>query len=177
MAVGRFQVMATLQAARAYELGFPMNSALSWGLNRAIFIAAAKRGFKGKGGPAHSTKGKGVPSSRSRGARREEVETAATFKLGDEIAPGEMRQGKKYFTIGGQTQTEQDFERQVKSRFNDKFDRAWAEALDYVRQFPKETLLSRQRFYEDVYRPRRDELAAKWTEQDQRKIQASPRTK
>ena len=48
--MGRFQVMATLQAARAYVLGLPVASAKSFGLNRAIFYAAAKRGFKGKGG-------------------------------------------------------------------------------------------------------------------------------
>jgi hypothetical protein len=39
--VGRFQVMATLQAARAKTLGLPMGSAKSWGLNRAIYYAAA----------------------------------------------------------------------------------------------------------------------------------------
>ena len=37
--------MATLQAARAYVLGMDLASAKSWGLNRAIFYAAAKRGF------------------------------------------------------------------------------------------------------------------------------------
>ncbi len=46
MKVGRFQVMAILQAARARELGFSETRAKSWGLNRAIFYAAAKRGFK-----------------------------------------------------------------------------------------------------------------------------------
>jgi len=44
MSVGRFQVIATLQAARAFVLGFPIESAKSWGLNRAIFYAAAKKG-------------------------------------------------------------------------------------------------------------------------------------
>ncbi|HUO43055.1 MAG TPA: hypothetical protein VMU35_08765 [Methylomirabilota bacterium] len=48
MKIGRFQVMAILQAARAKQLGLPINEAKSWGLNRAIFYAAAKRGFKGK---------------------------------------------------------------------------------------------------------------------------------
>ena len=37
MTVGRFQVMAILQAARARELGLPESRAKSWGLNRAIF--------------------------------------------------------------------------------------------------------------------------------------------
>ena len=45
--VGRFQVMALLQAARAKALGYPLDEAESFGLNRAIFYAAAKRGFKG----------------------------------------------------------------------------------------------------------------------------------
>jgi hypothetical protein len=45
--IGRFQVMAILQAARAEALGLPEDSAYSWGLNRAIFYAAAKRGFRG----------------------------------------------------------------------------------------------------------------------------------
>jgi len=41
----RLQVMATLQAARAFLLGLPLESAKSWGLNRAIFYAEAKRVF------------------------------------------------------------------------------------------------------------------------------------
>src|SRR2546428_13099724 len=45
--INRFCVMATLQAARAYLLGLRMDEAYSWGLNRSIFYAAAKRGFKG----------------------------------------------------------------------------------------------------------------------------------
>jgi hypothetical protein len=42
--VGRFQVMALLQAVRAKALGYPLDEAESFGLNRAIFYAAAKRG-------------------------------------------------------------------------------------------------------------------------------------
>ena len=57
--VGRFQVMATLQAARARILGLSVASAKSWGLNRAIFYAAAKRGFKAAQG-AGPAKPKGV---------------------------------------------------------------------------------------------------------------------
>ena len=56
--VGRFQVMATLQAARARTLGLDLDEAKSWGLNRAVFYAAAKRGFRhgGAGGtkPSHA---------------------------------------------------------------------------------------------------------------------------
>ena len=46
--------MATLQAARAKELGLPIMAAKSWGLNRAIFYAAAKRGFKERKVPRRS---------------------------------------------------------------------------------------------------------------------------
>jgi hypothetical protein len=35
--VGRFQVMALLQAVRAQAQGYPLDEAESFGLNRAIF--------------------------------------------------------------------------------------------------------------------------------------------
>jgi hypothetical protein len=153
MAVGRFQVMAMLQAARAHELGLPMDSALSWGLNRAIFYAAAKRGFKG------NTSKEGVAASQRSKSRPAPNE----YHLGDELAFTRTGTRKMYFEIGGKTQTEKDFERQIASRFNGKFDSAWDDALDYVRMFDRETLLSGQTFFASVYRPKRDELAAKWS--------------
>ena len=77
MAVGRFQVMAMLQAARAFELGLPLESAHSWGLNRAIFYAAAKRGFKGGG------TGSGSGGEDRTGAREAKADE---FHLGDDLA-------------------------------------------------------------------------------------------
>jgi hypothetical protein len=44
--VGRFQVMATLQAARAYLLGKSLCTAKSFGLNRALFYAATKKDLR-----------------------------------------------------------------------------------------------------------------------------------
>jgi hypothetical protein len=38
------------------------------------------------------------------------------------------------------------------------------EALAYVRSFDKETLESSEKFFAEVLRSRRDELAEKWTE-------------
>ena len=61
-------------------------------------------------------------------------------------------------------QKKEDFEKQVVSRFGHYFPRARKEALDYVKKFDKETLLSADEFFGEVYRPRRDELAQKWTE-------------
>jgi len=150
LAVGRFQVMATLHAARAIELGLPEESAKSWGLNRAIFYAAAKRGFKGAGEAGMPARGVGE-------------EVPGEYRVGGEI--GFVRQGDPtpLFAIGGKVQTEQDFERQIASRFNGKFEAVWEEALDYVRHFDRQTLASGESFFREVYRVKRDEFAAKWT--------------
>lgn len=148
-AVRRFQVMAMLQAARAEALGLPGESALSWGLNRAIFIAAAKRGFRG-GGEGE----KGAATSKDR----------PTYSLGDDMAYTEEREGVLLFTIGGEVQTVEAFDRQVRSRLGESFGEAWRWSVDYISSFPKETLLSSRQFFSDVYRPVRDELARRWTE-------------
>ncbi|MGA2666335.1 MAG: hypothetical protein ABSF83_15475, partial [Nitrososphaerales archaeon] len=156
MAVGRFQVMALLQAARAYSLGLPLESARSWGLNRAIFYAAAKRGFRGAGA------GAGV-GHRQTEAKEGEAEG---YRLGDDLAFIDAKmsaEGRPIFAFGGDPQTEEAFARQVESRFQGSFKAAWEQALDFVRRFPKETLESQSLFYSDVYRPKRDELAEEWT--------------
>jgi len=154
MVVGRFQVMATLQAARAFVLGLPQDLSLSWGLNRAIFYAAAKRGFKRKRMPR-----------RSRAAVLEKpvFEEKDAFFLGDEMAYKTDAEGETCFIIGDKPQTVEDFRRQIESRFAGRFDDAWREAIELVKSFDRETLLSQRRFYESVYRPRRDELSKKWS--------------
>jgi len=48
-------------------------------------------------------------------------------------------------------------------RFGDAFDEAWREALEIVGKYDREILLSQRRFYEEVYKPRRDLLAERWT--------------
>jgi hypothetical protein len=150
LTVRRFQVMAVLQAARAYALGLPLESAYSWGLNRAIFIAAAKRGFKGGSGG----EGRGGKTSKD----------ANVYHLGDDMAYKAEKAGVLLFTIGGEVQTKEAFEKRVKSRFGGAFDDAWKEALSYVKTFDRETLLSTEGFFKDVYRPRRDELSEEWSE-------------
>lgn len=151
MTVGRFQVMALLQAARAQVLGMPLESAHSWGLNRAIFIAAAKRGFKG-GGSGSGNAGSGESRKKS------------TYSLGDDMAFKTEKEGTILFVIGGKVQTEDEFDKRVKSRFGKNFDAAWAHALAYVKGFDKETLLSADEFFSSVYKPVRDSLAEKWSE-------------
>ncbi len=164
MAIGRFQVMATLQAARAYRLGLPMESAKSWGLNRAIFYAAAKKGlFKRKITPREITPPK-IPGVEEREVREEIAKTFQVFNLGDEMGYSVEMEGKRFFVIGDKIQTPQDFHKQIESRFGDKFPQAWEEALKLVEKFDEGILRSQRYFYELVYKPHRDELARKWTE-------------
>lgn len=152
--VTRFVVMAMLQAARAETLGVPHDGALSWGLNRAIFYAAAKQGFREA--PLH--------------AGDEGTGTAAPaperFRLGDDEAFRDPRATTMTFTIGGEDQTVERFEQQVASRFGtkDHFRAAWDEAMRIVGACDRSTLESRRGFYEEVYRPRRDELSDAWTQ-------------
>jgi hypothetical protein len=155
LAVGRFQIMALLQAARAHVLGLPLESSYSWGLNRALFIAAAKRGFKGASSGGDSKGG-------SRGSKTSKQ--ADVYYLGDDMAYKEEKDGILRFTFGGEVQTKEAFDKQVKSRFGSAFPAAWKEAVEYVESFDRETLLSADGFFAGVYRPRRDELAEKWTE-------------
>ena len=143
--------MATLQAARAVVLGLSVASAKSWGLNRAIYYAAAKRGFKGE--PGRTPK---APE----GARK-----VSEFLLGDDKAFAVRTGGKTLFTIGGEIQKPKDFRRQIEQRFGPTFRQAWDEALRIVKAHSKAVLESQQAFYMQVYRPRRDVLASKWNEQ------------
>jgi hypothetical protein len=151
--IGRFQVMALLQAARAFVLGLPLEQAKSWGLNRAIFYAAAKRGFRGT-----SQLTKEFQEAKKRGEKG-----PAVFRLGDEMAFTELINGKQYFRIGGKVQTDEDFKRQIEWRFGPIFKEAWREAIELVSRYDRKTLLSQREFYERVYRPYRDALSEKWS--------------
>lgn len=164
MAVGRFQVMATLQAARAYVTGRSEQSAKSFGLNRAIFYAAAKKGFK-------VIKGAKAPREIKISKKTVDPETLRkiqeSFKvdyIGDEMAYSVNMGGDTYYVIGNEIQTSEDFQRQIERRFGDKFEDAWKEAIKICRECNEGVLLSQRYFYETVYKPRRDELAKKWSE-------------
>ncbi len=149
--------MAVLQAARAAALGLPLSSARSWGLNRAIFYAAAKRGFKGSSGRAPGPAAVVAKPGGRRVAARE-------FLLGDDKAYKVTVKGKMLFTIGGDIQTPEEFERQIARSFAGTYRQAWDEALRVVKAYPRIVLESQTGFYEQVYRPRRDELAKRWNE-------------
>jgi hypothetical protein len=154
--VTRFVVMAVLQAARARRLGLSEAESYSWGLNRAIFYAAAKRGFRGTSpGGDHPKDGM---SPRKDAPER--------FHLGDEEAFRDTSQRDSYFIIGDTPQTPAEFDRQVIARFGTvaHFREAWAEAEGIIGQFDPDILASRRQFFEMVYKPRRDPLSERWTE-------------
>jgi hypothetical protein len=144
--------MALLQAARALTLGLPLESAYSWGLNRATFIAAAKRGFKAGSGSGKGSGEKGTSKGKN------------TYFLGDDMAFMTKKNGVTLFTFGGKVQTKEEFDKRVRARFGDTFPAAWKEALAYIKSFDKDVLLSTDDFFRTVYKPVRDELAEKWTE-------------
>jgi hypothetical protein len=154
--ITRFTVMATLQAARVRRLGLSENSAYSWGLNRAIFYAAAKRGFGGTRPPTPT----GEPGPRAEAEKN-------LYSLGNDEAYRDPTARELLFTIGGETQTPEAFRKQVAARFGDprNFDRAWKEAMTIVEGFDEPTLRSGRDFYSTVYKPRRDALVAKWSEE------------
>lgn len=153
--VTRFVVMAVLQAARAEYLGLPRDSAYSWGLNRAIFYAAAKRGFRGGNAPS----GEGSNPSSTAKPHRE------AFRLGDEEAYRDPAADPPRFTIGDSDQTVADFRRQIAARFGTdaNFRRAWDEAVRIIGTYDRATLESRRGFFDEVYKPRRDVLSETWS--------------
>ncbi|MEO0270985.1 MAG: hypothetical protein ABIM98_04155 [candidate division WOR-3 bacterium] len=160
MKIGRFEVMATLQAARAFCLGKPLNEAKSFGLNRAIFYAAAKRGFKHK-----------IREPRKEITQKElekiKEKLEGEFKIdriGDEYAYCIEKEGKKYYVIGKEILTEEEFQKQIERKFKGNWEKAFEEAVNICKSYEKGILLSQRSFYEIVYKPRRDELAKKWSE-------------
>lgn len=156
--ITRFIVMAILQAARARKLGLPLPSACSWGLNRAIFYAAAKQGFVhpgGGGGPD------GSPEGTASGAERRGTEVP----VGDDHGYRDPTRATLYFVIGGKTQTEREYAGQIEARFGTPaaYARAWAEAEAIIGAQDPEDLRSGRRFYASVYKPRRDALRERWS--------------
>ena len=153
--------MAVLQAARAHVCGLPLDISKSWGINRAIFYAAAKRGFRsfGRRGLAARPGVRGIPRGPAPVGPKEEV-----FRLGDEVAYTAKVGATTRFTIGGEVHTEEDYERQIVSRFGGKYRDAWREAVEIVKRHPKTVLLSQNEFFQQVYKPVRDELSEKWTD-------------
>jgi len=145
--LGRFQVMALLQAARCFLLTRDVEKSKSFGLNRAIFYAWAKhRGVEAKKPP--SGKGAVKPFEKP-------VEEKNVFHLGNEAA---YLSEDGWLTIGNTKQTPQDYDNQIARRISEviPYEEAWRRALEYLKKFPQEVLLDQQKFFNQVYKPVRD---------------------
>ena len=95
--------MVLLQALRTYTLVLPLESAYSWGLNRVIFIAAAKRGFRGGAGRSEGSSAK---------SEKQTSKGEDTYFLGDDMAYKAEGKGDIIpFTIGSEVQTREALDR------------------------------------------------------------------
>ena len=64
-----------------------------------------------------------------------------------------------WFTMGDDEQTPADYDQQIARRIEAAaipYEDAWAAAIEYLKGFPRETLLDQQGFYRDAYRTIRD---------------------
>ncbi len=147
--VGRFQVMALLQAARYYLLTGDLERAKSFGLNRAIFYAWAKHHGAILRHKAHA-----------RYQKRSERPTVRMIKIFEEEVPVS---DSGWFMMGGIEQRPSDYDRQVASRIYSivPYEKAWRAALEYLRRFPRRVLTDPQRFYQEAYLPVRDRFVEK----------------
>jgi hypothetical protein len=146
--IGRFQVMALLQAARYFILMGEEEKAKSFGLNRAIFYAWAKRKGVAKPPPRRA-----VPAGQEVGKERREGKTLVY--LGNE---GAYTSDEGWYIIGEESQLPQDYNRQIASKIDPilPYKRAWNSALKYVKGFPRDNLLDQRKFFNEVYKPVRD---------------------
>jgi len=154
--IGRFEVMALLQAARYYLLTGDLEKAKSFGLNRAIFYAYLKYY-----GPHGRRRASATPQALGFKPVREGVEEKKFVKVfGTEEVPVSPR---GWFVMGDQEQLPEDFDRQIKSKLEvvAPWDVIWKAAIDYVSKFPKHILKDPQKFYEYVYLPVRDSFFEK----------------
>ncbi len=154
--VGRFQVMALLQAARYYILHKDINKAKSYGLNRAIFYAWAKYH-----GP-HTMAWKRAKIEEL--LRRGSIETKRKSKCPEgfiEVLGECVQVGPRgFYVIGDKEQTPIDYDYQVTRKLRKITDpeKVWKAALEYVKQFPQWVLEDPQKFYKLVYEPIRDKF-------------------
>lgn len=147
--LGRFQVMALLQAARCFLFTNDIEKSKSFGLNRAIFYAWAKhRGAEAK---KPSGRREAIAELRERPIKEEKK----AFYLGNEAA---YLSEDGWLTIGNAKQTPQDYDNQIARRINEAipYEEAWRRSLEYLKKFPQEALLDQQKFFNQIYKPVRD---------------------
>lgn len=154
LGIGRFQVMALLQAARHYLLKGDLDKSKSFGLNRAIFYAWAKYYGPHKWPMRLMRVMEELRRKTIRGEKIAECPQGYVKVLGECIAIGP----RGYYMIGDQEQLPIDFDKQVNKKIKLVIDpeTAWETALEYVSKFPRSILEDPRKFYKFVYEPVRD---------------------
>ena len=145
--IGRFQVMALLQAARYFLLKGDLDKAKSFGLNRAIFYAWAKHH------KALSARKPGV-------VKRDETKPKKFEHVGNEPAP---LSENGWFIMGGIEQKPEDFDKEVVEKINSilPFGQAWEATLEFLKKFPKKMLMDQQKFFNKIYNQVKDDFLDK----------------
>lgn len=154
--ISRFHVMAVLQAARAMALGLDRDESKSWGLNRALFYAAAKRGW-------HQAKEKGSRYPIILEFEHSKKSHDPSYTLGGEKAfrARDFSQGLR-FKFGKTIQFPEQFDTYIKDKFGGDWMTVWNEAIQIIQKSDRRDLDIRSRFFNRVYKPNRDLLAEKW---------------
>ncbi len=149
--LGRFHVMALLQAARYYRLFGDLEKAWSWGLDRAVFYAWAKHYGRER---RRALTLRGLEEAARRGGGGGGCPEGMVRVLGECVEVG--RGG--WFAFGGVEHSPAEFRRRVVERVSRlvPWERAWEAALRYVSRFPEWVLRDPRLFYKYVYEPVRD---------------------
>ena len=154
MGIGRFQVMALLQAARYYVIHRDLRRAKSFGLNRAIFYAWAKH----YGPRSRLWMSLKIEEILNKPSSVEKKKTKCPEGYVEVLGECVQVDSLGHYVIGEKSQTPQDFDHQVLKRISKVTDpsKVWEAAVEYVSKFPKWVLEDSQKFYKLVYEPVRD---------------------
>lgn len=151
--LGRFQVMALLQAARYYHVMKDVDKAKSFGLNRAIFYAWAKHYGGAKTYSLIRIENE-LRRQILRGSKPSKCPEDYVEVLGEcvKISPN------GFYMFGDMEQKPFDYDQQVTARIKKLLDptKVWESALNYVSLFPESILKNPVYFYKYVYEPVRD---------------------
>ncbi len=153
LGIGRFQVMALLQAVRYYLFNKDLVKAKSFGLNRAVFYAWAK--YYGSRQPRKLSRvEEELRREIMRGKKPSKCPEGYVEVLGEciKVSP------RGYYEIGGVEQDPYDYDRQVTFKVKPLIppEKIWEEAIKYVSMFPEYVLKDPIKFYKYVYEPVRD---------------------
>jgi hypothetical protein len=177
--IGRFQVMALLQAARYYLLYGDLERAKSFGLNRAIFYAWAKH--YGRGYVPRYTRRAQLEIAGVEGLQLESATTTESKRLVEATGEEAFVSPRGFFVMGDKEQLPEDYDKNVAAKIEEviPYELAWEAALKYVSKFPRQVLEDPSKFFERVYEPVRDhfielvikELADEETKKSEEKSQ------